>query len=92
MVECPFMLLMLDTLDSDSRPTDSGELPHVVELGLSLSFCAFFASLFTAHWISGTTPVKEPGINKNSTSHLVNIPELNPFHSLPLNSNTDPIF
>jgi hypothetical protein len=50
------MLLMLDTRDSESRETDSGELPHVVELGLSLSFCAFFASRLTAHWISGTTP------------------------------------
>jgi hypothetical protein len=43
--------VILVTLASDSLivPTDSGELPHVVELGLSLSFCAFFASLFTAH-------------------------------------------
>lgn len=30
----------------------------VVELGLSFSFWAFFASRFTAHWYSGTTPTK----------------------------------
>jgi hypothetical protein len=35
--------------------TTSGD-PFVVEFGLSLSFCAFFSLLFTAHWYSGTTP------------------------------------
>lgn len=36
----------------------------VVEFGLSFSFCAFFASLFTAHWYSGTTPTKQQSMNK----------------------------
>ena len=31
--------------------------PSEVGLGRSFSFCAFLASLLTAHWYSGTTPV-----------------------------------
>jgi hypothetical protein len=30
--------------------------PSELELGRSFSFCAFLASLLTAHWYSGTTP------------------------------------
>jgi hypothetical protein len=48
--------------------------PSELELGRSFSFCAFLASLLTAHWYSGTTPGQ---INKKQKINLKSLKKNN---------------
>jgi hypothetical protein len=60
------------TLGSGSFTITTSGDPFVVEFGLSLSFCAFFSLLFTAHWYSGTTPVNAE--QEQSYEHYIQEP------------------